>query len=235
MRVSALGLLPLSLAATAAANPLPPAETVGPSGPMFYNTPKNRELGALLLRHIGSCLYEKDPAAARALLRYVPGSKDEARWVGSFQSRLDYCVNGDAQALRSTSFSLRGAVAEGIFLAKFPTDPVDASAPADRPDIPASWMEAYRKDPSIAPILAMHQLAACVVRAAPVESSRLLRTTPGSAEESASFGAIAPHFGPCVNQGRTFSSDRTTLRSLIAEALYDRFVGVDDHPASAAQ
>jgi hypothetical protein len=200
---------------------------------MFYDTPDSRQRGALLLRHIGSCVYEKDPGAARALLRYVPGSKDEARWVGSWQSRLDQCVNGDAEALRFVTFTLRGAVAEGIFLAKFPTDPVEAPAAADRPAIPASWMEAYRKDPSIGPILATHQLAACVVRAAPAETSRLVRTAPGSAEESASFGAIAPHFGPCVNQGQTFSSDRTTLRALIAEALYDRFVGVDENPVPA--
>lgn len=195
--------------------------------PMFYDTPDSRQRGALLLRHIGSCVYSKDPGAARALLRFVPGSKDEDRWVSAWQSRLDQCVNGDSEGLRFVTFNLRGAVAEGIFLAKFPTDPVEGTVPADRSDLPATWLEAYRKDPSIGPALAMHQLAACVVRAAPAEASRLMRTNPGSAEEAGSFAALAPRFGPCVNRGQTFSSDKTTLRALIAEALYDRFVGVD--------
>jgi len=194
-------LLPIALVSNAAASQ---TTAVDPHAgkPMFYDTPDSRQRGALLLRHVGSCVYKKDPAAARALLRYVPSSKEEGRWVGSWQSRLDQCVNGDAEGLRFVTFTLRGAVAEGIFLAKFPTDPVDAPAAADRPTIPASWMEAYRKDPSIGPVLAMHQLAACVVRAAPAQTSRLVRTAPGSAEESTSFGAIALHFGSCVNQGR---------------------------------
>jgi hypothetical protein len=182
---------------------------------------------------MGGCLYGKERGTARALLRTVPGSKDEERSVVGMRSRLEQCVNGDARAIQFTGFVLRGAVAEGIFLAMYPTDPVGASAAVDRPDLPASWLQAYGKDPSIGPILALHQLAACVVRAAPVETSRLMRTTPGSAEESAGFQAVAPHLGPCVNQGRSFSSDKTTLRALIAEALYDRFVGVDENPASA--
>jgi hypothetical protein len=193
---------------------------------MFHDTPDSRQRGALLLRHMGSCVYGKESVAARGLLRSVPGSKDEANRMTALHSRLEECVNGDAQAVRFTSFVFRGALAEGIFLAMYPTDPVGPPS-ADRLDLPASWIEAYRKDPSIGATLAMHQLAACVVRTVPVETSRLVRSTPGSADESAGFQAIAPHLGPCVNQGRTFSSDRTTLRALLAEALYDRFVGVE--------
>ena len=201
--------------------------------PMFYNTPDSRQRGALLLRHMGSCVYGKERVAARSLLRAIPGSKDEERRLAALHSRLEECVNGDSEAIQSTNFVLRGAVAEAIYLATFPTDPVAVPAGADPSGLPASWIEAFGKDPSIGPRLAMHQLASCVVRAAPAESSRLVRSAPGSAEEAAGFQAVAPNLGPCVNQGRTFSSNRTTLRALLAEALYDRFIGVDDHPATA--
>ena len=227
---AALALLPLALVSATAVSQ---TTAIDPHAgkPMFHDNADSRLRGALLIRHMGSCLYGKERVAARGLLRSVPGSTDEARRLAALHSRLEECVNGDAEAVQSTNFVIRGAVAEGIFLAAFPTDPADQ--PASRPSLPTSWMEAYGKDPSIGPTLALHQLAACVVRAVPVEASRLVRTTPGSAEESAGFQTIAPHLGPCVNQGRSFSSNKTTLRALLAEALYDRFVGVDENPAPA--
>jgi hypothetical protein len=232
MNLTARALLPIALFSAAAASQ---TTAIDPNAgkPMFEDNPDSRLRGALLLRHMGSCLYGKERGTARALLRTVPGSKDEERSVAGMRSRLEQCVNGDARAIQFTAFILRGAVAEGIFLAMYPTDPLGTSAAVDRPDLPTSWVQAYGKNPSIGPILALHQLAACVVRAAPAETSRLMRTTPGSAEESAGFQAVAPHFTPCVNQGRSFSSDKTTLRALIAEALYDRFVGVNEDPVSA--
>jgi len=227
-----LALLPLALASAAAATAAQTTAIDPHAGtPMFHDNADSRLRGALLLRHMGSCLYGKERVAARGLLRSVPGSTDEARRMAALHSRLEECVNGDAEAVRSTNLILRGAVAEGIFLAMFPADP--AAPAADRPSLPPSWMDAYAKDPSIGPTLALHQLAGCVVRAAPADASRLVRTTPGSAEESTSFQAITPRLGPCVNQGRSFSSNKTTLRALLAEALYHRFVGVDENPAPA--
>src|SRR5215216_5742547 len=103
MKINGRALLPLILMSTAAAGQL---TAVDPHAgkPMFQDTPDSRQRGALLLRHMASCLYGKERVAARALLRSVPGSKDEAKRVTALHSRLEECVNGDAEAVQFTTF-----------------------------------------------------------------------------------------------------------------------------------
>lgn len=206
------------------------AQVLGP--PMFEPSARTTAQGALVLRSMGACVDRLDPAAARALLRSAPRSKDEARLVNGMQSRLQECFHTDAVGIEFTATALRGATAEGAYLKAFPTRPDGALLSSGQAAVPVSWIEAYRKSPEIGPGLALHMTASCIVDAALGEADALVRSVPGSPEEGSGFDAVVTHVGPCVNQGRSFSVTKASLRALLAEALYDRFVSVGDVPVT---
>ncbi|WP_343346958.1 hypothetical protein WJT74_03585 [Sphingomicrobium sp. XHP0239] len=64
--------------------------------------------------------------------------------------------------------------------------------------------------------------ADCVVHRAPVETDRLVRTTPGTRKEAEAIEAVIPHLGPCLEDGNNISLSVDTVRALIADGLWAR-------------
>lgn len=101
----------------------------------------------------------------------------------------------------------------------------------DGPSSPDNGFGAYGRSAAES---AMIEFAKCVVRGAPNKAADALKTRPGSAEERASFIAIATSRKGCLNHGK-LSMLGHWMRGALAEQLYlHRFTAPVVEPANTA-
>lgn len=168
-----------------------------------------------IFRHTVSCVVEREPSRTRNLLQTIPGTSGEASLIGSFRSRLNWCV----PALDSIGFSwnlLRGGMAEVFYHRGFPSGLPRTVVPATEQT--AAWARPRVEQRRITALEGAHASARCVVLRQPGLVSDLLASGPFSAAEVPAIRALQPDISACVDAGVKFAANRQSLRALLAEA-----------------
>ena len=146
------------------------------------------------------------------LLATQPGSAEETEVIAEYGRRSCAPPALDAGILR-------GAVAEQLFKADF-------GAIGARPR--RETIEVFTVDAS--ELAALNDAAkkridyvafgTCVAASNPDQSSKLLGTSPESADEKAILTSLVPQFASCLTEGERFTFSRADLRSSLAEGAY---------------
>lgn len=161
------------------------------------------EEGVRALRGVASCLVERQPVAARALMAMNPGSEEYRGAMRRLVETPRECA--PQRRLGFSSLLLAGALAEALLH-------VEARD--------AGFAARLRIDP-VRPIRARDEteyMSLCVAGTAPAAVASLLATPPASAEERAAVDAVTPRLNPCLAAGVSANFNRPALRALLALA-----------------
>jgi hypothetical protein len=176
-------------------------------------------------RDVARCIADNDPRGVRALLATLPGSPAELRAGRKLRGLMAACA-GRTDAAGDLAWRERAEIAEAALRNHFETGHGRTtgvgSASAWRVSADAKLVAG--RDYSSAD-LGMRMFGECVVAAQSEAAAQLLRTEPGSAEESKAIGALSPALGPCLASGQNLRVKRQDLRFVLAEPLYHFIVG----------
>lgn len=168
-----------------------------------------------LFRRTLACVLVREPRKPRNLVDTLPGSREEARLLGAFQSRLDQCYVGTVHGIGFSWDLLRGGFAEIYYHREFP---------GGLPGAPAhtAWVEAWTRPRAAAggaPQAEMlHATMRCVVVRRPEVVGRMLAAAPFTAEEASAVRMLRDDLSACLNSGVQLTASRQSLRGLLAEA-----------------
>lgn len=162
------------------------------------------------MRDFAQCVVRGDGATARQLLATPAGSNEEH----AIMSRVAQARNGclGKGKLKMNPVMMRGAVAEQLYLRNYASAPVaDANPKAQLTASTAASSQPY------------HAYAQCVVARDAPAADAVLRAKPASPAEADALEKTMPTLSSCLGGGEQarFRVDRTALRGLLAEALYD--------------
>lgn len=119
------------------------------------------------------------------------------------------------EALAPSLDYLRGNLAEQALLASDNAASLQA-LPLQQKRYLRPWFAATGRHPAV------DEMGACMADTDPAAIMALIRTTPGSAEESAAIGAMSPRLTKCLSAGTRLDASRQGLRAALADALYQR-------------
>lgn len=175
------------------------------------------------------CLYRKSPAKVQALLDHSdPVSVDYS--AANFTQKninkdlgMDDCLHvNELQIAVSMQFSdalLRSMLAEEAYLDKFDTAPVLPEGSVEGTDrVYVSTGDALKSAQSLG------YFADCVVFSDTKAADAILRTQSGSRDEKAIIRQFTPVLGACLAQGSTIELNADSLRSILADGLWMRYV-----------
>lgn len=160
----------------------------------------------------GRCIVREDRGAAAALMRSLP-LDDSPADLGTLRGRAARCAGGAAGA---TSVTMRGAIAQALYLSDFrgrelrPVRPgylVDLDLPAQSAPGGTRTVELYR-------------WADCVVRNDSATTRQLLMSPLGSPEETAAITALNNYMAACLPQGTDLNVYASEVRDLFAQTAY---------------
>lgn len=183
-RLAILGGLPLIVLATPAA-----AQTISPGA---YKA---------TLDYAG-CVATTDPEGTRALLASAPGSVENGALARKLAKTPGCTGNPRHEALR-------GALAERVYLARYPVAPTEPVATG--PVIPFMGSGILER--------ADWDVTRCVATRDPIGADMLIRSELGSQAQKDALKRIGPVLGGCIPAGMQVAFDRERLRGLIAEGL----------------
>jgi hypothetical protein len=164
---------------------------------------KNRDAEKLVGELMG-CMVRSERGKALEVIRLEPGSDAEGKAFMALFDNARMCVPR-GKKIQSPGISLRGALAEALYLRSFKaTGPATAAAQLE-------WMKQ--------PVHQAYAIAQCAAERDPAAADALLRTKWHSDEEVAAASAIMPALQACAD-GRKVNFDRVTLHGLIAEGLF---------------
>lgn len=173
------------------------------------------------LQRYVACLTQSRPAQVRQLLQ----SSSAAAANLSFHALADdnRCFSrvfpsGEFRP-EDVSFSqdlLRGRLAEQALLAQ----PSAASAltplPLQQKRYLRGWFVTTGRNPAV------DEMGACMADTDPSQIVALIKTEPGTSEETAALGALSPNLTKCLSAGTRLDAGRQALRAALADALYQR-------------
>ncbi|MDX8358256.1 hypothetical protein [Sphingopyxis terrae] len=190
-------------------------------------------------KNFGRCIYGRIPDRVDKLLEnsdpedieyYAVDTTPERFWqtIGkdNFCGGLNSAVSERRQLTISTT-AFRSMMLEEAYLARFqkpPTLPADATEMTDRRYMTEGATSAR----------ALGQFADCLVFRDAAGADTLLRTMPGSDEESAAARAMAPTLGACLMQGQKLTLNVANVRAFAADGLWTRFVRGADRVSAQA-
>ena len=172
-------------------------------------------------QHFLACLATRQPQDVRTLLS--TSDAETARHAYEHLAHNSRCFSesvGDRQFLPDEmSFSMgvmRGTFAEQALIA----EPAKVAAlqllPLQQKRYLRAWFAATGRN------AAVDEMAACMADTDSAGIMVLLRTLPGSSQESAAIGELSPSIGKCLSAGTRLDADPRGLRSALADALYQR-------------
>lgn len=184
---------------------------------------------AVLIRHsFAACLYHNNPSGAVAVLAHSDPLHSDLRAAGignaSRAFQMDDCLGLEvgptqlALGLRMQQDMLGAMLEEPAYLARQRLAP---TLPADAVEVlPRTFVSESDELPRAR---AMAALADCVVFHNVAGADALVRSSPGSSPEHAMAAALAPAFGSCLTQGQHFNLNAQSMRSIVADGLWNRF------------
>jgi hypothetical protein len=175
--------------------------------------------GAVELRRLAVCVYRLNPTYVHGMLRSMPGSKIEGRMTRPIGKVMEKCMSEYRPAIRYAAPTLRGALAEAVYLSRYSAGKVIAVRQTTSA-LPADWSTDEARPEQMAE-LASHEFGGCVLAADPASVDALLRTEPRSPEENRVIGQLRPRLGGCLYTGQIYKFDAAALRSYLAQAAYN--------------
>ncbi|MET0179647.1 MAG: hypothetical protein ABW194_04075 [Novosphingobium sp.] len=226
------GRIPLlavaALAASPAAAQLKPEQQTGSHIRAQPTLVPKAEAGAVR-KAFARCMYRSNPAGADALLRNSDPVTINFEGAGIPPKRLQAAlgmsdclgkqagVNQLALGMKFEDGLLRAMLQEEAYLS------VQKAGVALAPRIPGQrqFVAAPEK---LGVARALAEFADCLAEKNPSAADRLLRTTPGTDEERAAAGTLAPTLGACLDQGQTLEFTPILIRAFAADGLWNRYV-----------
>lgn len=164
---------------------------------------KNRDAEKIVAELMG-CMVRSERAKAVDVVRLEPGSEAEGKAFMALFDSSRMCVPR-GKKINSPGISLRGALAEALYLRTF-KQPGAATGAA-----PLEWMKL--------PVHQAYAIAQCAAERDAPAADALVRTKWHSDEEVAAVNTILPALQACAD-GRKVNFDRVTVHGLIAEGLF---------------
>jgi hypothetical protein len=172
-------------------------------------------------RRYAECLTQMRPNEVSALLH--AGSADAANMPYHALSDDDRCfsrVFGDKQFRpEDASFSidvLRGKLAEQELLANVQRVAALQPLALQQKRYIRPWFAATGRNPAV------DEMGACMADTDPAGIMSLIRTTPGTSDESTAIGGLSAALTKCLSAGTRLDASRSALRAALADALYQR-------------
>lgn len=174
-----------------------------------------------MTQHFLECLSTRQPQDVRNLLS--ASDADIARHAYEHLAKSSRCFNesvgGRQYAPDELSFSMdvmRGTLAEHALIADEAKVEALQPLPLQQKRYLRPWFAATGRN------AAVDEMGACMADTNSAGIMYLLRTPPGSSQESAAIGSLAPSIGKCLSAGTRLDADPRGLRSALADALYQR-------------
>lgn len=166
---------------------------------------------------VATCVVDNDMRDVRTLLQTPPGS-DEERRVGSKVMVYYGGCDDNRVANGQIGWRERAEIAYAALLNRLDERRFDASAPLPpRANWALMTKAGYGADQKL---VAIREFGDCVVGLAPADALRLVRSSPGSADEAAVIAALRPSLNDCLAPKQNFTVKRADLRLIVAEPLY---------------
>jgi hypothetical protein len=168
-----------------------------------------------------ACLAQRQAGDVRTLLS--TSNADVARHAYEHLANSNRCFNesvGDRQfTAHELGFSigvLRGTLAEEALMAEEPKVEGLQALPLQQKRYIRPWFAATGRNPAV------DEMGACMADTDSAGILDLLRTQPGSSQESSAIGALTPALTKCLSAGMRLDADPRGLRAALADALYQR-------------
>ncbi|HKT16180.1 MAG TPA: hypothetical protein VJR87_12340 [Allosphingosinicella sp.] len=174
-------------------------------------------LAAQAMQNLGTCIVAFTPKGAREVLEMDYNTPAYRQRLHRLLDGHQRCVPGSSIGSQQLLFA--GSIAEALIRAE-----VKSKQLASRLEVQPGQGMIVARSPTEA-------MALCTVVAAPQQSSVLLSTEAGSAQEQAALAPLIPFMTNCSPTGLHLTANRSSLRALIALAAWR----VASAPRSAAQ
>lgn len=185
-----------------------------------------------VLQAVARCTVDRATPRIVNILNSVPGSNDEGRLIHSLQSRMDWCFPGsDIEGVGFNNLLLRGALAEALFRFRHLSAVNAATTSGAKTPIKAQVSD--RDSPNVVARIMMADAAYCLASAQPALVDALIGTEHFSREETKAFGMLTKPLGFCLYQGSNATFSQQSLRAVLAEAAYQRAVGISFEAVAA--
>jgi hypothetical protein len=174
-----------------------------------------------MARRYAACLTQMRPTEVRELLE--ASSANSANMPYRALTNDDRCfskVFGDKQ-FRPDDASLsidmlRGKLAEQELQAQATQAAALQPLPLQQKRYIRPWFAATGRNPAV------DEMGACMADTDPAGIMGLIRTAPGTADESSAISAMSPALTKCLSAGTRLDASRGALRGALADALYQR-------------
>lgn len=173
---------------------------------------------------MAACMVNKRGSAVERFLaatdEATQGKASKAIWGGELTCYSGFNDDGFVEG-RQVSWSIdlmRGMLAEEMLKSRTREIAVLAALPLRQGRYVRSWFAMTGRNPVI------DEMGACLADTSPSQIGTILATRPYSAEENTAFGAIIPMMGNCLSAGAKLTGNRQSLRSALADALYQRLI-----------
>lgn len=180
------------------------------------------EQAALSTQRTARCLLSRKPGDVAAYLNTERDSQESSAYK-VIETQLPGCLGLAAyvagyggSTLRMTPYMLQGMLAEAEIGARH--YPLLQAAADVRASYAASWMDTDTGREAV------DEMGACLADWRPEESVDLLKTVPGSSQESKILSSLLPLFSTCLRKGASLKTNALGMRSAIALGLYHRIV-----------
>jgi hypothetical protein len=202
-----------------------------PTGSRVPADPKDLAAGraAQLQFEFARCIYRRNPKAAAAILANSDPVRVDLTRAGikSLDSSfgLSICLGEQADAglsnmsVRMPAPTMRLMMAEQAYLTTVPVAPTLQEGAAE--NVARSYVS---EGQLLGKARALAEFADCVVFRNVVGADALVRTRPGSGAENAAARSLGPVLGACLSAGNNTVLNIMTIRSLVADGLWARFV-----------
>ena len=183
---------------------------------------------ATAVRHLADCYVRTEGGKIEKALTADPKTMAFEKWSDGHNANCALDVVKKKEVWPSLEGEvLRNAVAESLFRRKYqdrPLTDLEAVAPLSHEVGPYEYRYGRRATEKEIEVAAQQRRAAayfsslgeCIVRAAPAEVQKTLRTEPGTRAEALSFAALRDPISACVDQSRTLKLDTQSLRGALA-------------------
>ena len=170
---------------------------------------------------LSRCIAETFEVSARQALLFPFDEEQQNKSIAKITdrsgTRIEECYSADSIQASGSTISYAGAFAEFFLDHRFKDSDVDALV-EDKND---AWLAARTK-----PRNAYERFGECVVNSSVDKVYALVSTVPDSLPETKAIAEVAKALPPCVLKDQQVSFDRTSLRSILAVAL---FRALDEH------
>ena len=189
--------------------------------------PSKEEISAAV-RHLADCYVRTEGGKIEKALIADPKTMAFEKWSDGHNANCTLDVVKKKEIWPTLeSEALRNAVAESLFRRKYQDQPLADlisvaplghefgtyefryGRPATKKEIEV-WTQQRRA------AVYFSSLGECIVRAAPADVQRTLRTVPGTRAEARSFAALHGPISACVDQSQTVKLDTLSLRDALA-------------------